>query len=940
MLEREFEVAAIRDLLEAPLHGEGVALVVEGAPGIGKTTLLRAAHERAHASGVQVLTAVGGELERAFPFGLVRQLFERRVASASPEERARLFAGAAGLAEPLVATHETGVRHAVGDPVQGTLHGLYWLVANIASRRPILISVDDAHWGDAASLRWLAYLGRRLEGLPVGLAVAMREAVSAPAAQLLAAVAPIAHVLRPRPLSIRATRSLMSELVGPTADEFASVCHSVTGGNPLLLQHLADALVAEGVAPGASEAGVVAELGPVAVSRMLALRLASGPSSAGPLLRAVAAHGTTVALHQAADVARLDIETAADAADALASVGILEPGRPLRVVHPIVRTAILKDIAATELDRLHVCWARRLAAIDADAAEIATHLLATEPRGDAWVIHVLRSAACAAVQEGAPEAAAAYLRRALAEPPSASERAEVLLELGRAEAAARDPAAVRHLSDARSAAQDPRQRANVALELGRVLMLCARPEEAVDVLESELARVEAEDREVAMRLELELAGAARVDLSLRTHFAERLDRLRDYARRPERPETNRLVLANLAFEGAMAGEPASRVADLAGRALAGGRLLPQETAASPAYYLAVNALSLSDRLERAKTALDEAIADARSRGSVLGFGIASCFRSNVNYRLGLLAAAEADALASLEIARQHGWELGLPVSLAFLIEARVETGDVGGADQVFAEAGTARELPNNAFWNLLLYSRAKLRLAHGDARVAYDDLLECGRRQRLWMAPNPAVVHWRSDAALAAGQLGETERARELAREEVELSRAFGARRALGIALRAAGLVERGPRGLELLREAVATLEESPARLEHARALSDLGAALRRTGKRQAAREPLRRALDLAHRCGTRALETRAWEELRAAGARPRRRDVSGIGALTASERRVAAMAAAGMTNREIAEALFVTLKTVEGHLRSAFLKLDIGSRRELPAILADASRD
>jgi DNA-binding CsgD family transcriptional regulator len=294
-----------------------------------------------------------------------------------------------------------------------------------------------------------------------------------------------------------------------------------------------------------------------------------------------------------------------------------------------------------------------------------------------------------------------------------------------------------------------------------------------------------------------------------------------------------------------------------------------------------------------------------------------------------------DALASLEIALQHGWELGLPISLAFLIEARVETGDVAGADQVLAEAGTGRELPNNAFWNLLLYSRAKLRLAQGKSRVAFDDLLECGRRQQLWMAPNPAVAHWRSDAAIAAAQLGETERARELAREELRLIRAFGAPRALGIALQAAGLVEPGPRGLELLHEAVATLEASPARLEHARALTDLGAALRRAGKREAAREPLRRALDLAQRCGADALDARARDELRAAGARPRRHDVSGLGSLTASERRVADMAGAGMTNREIAQALFVTLKTVEGHLRGAFLKLDIGSRRELPAILA-----
>jgi DNA-binding NarL/FixJ family response regulator len=162
----------------------------------------------------------------------------------------------------------------------------------------------------------------------------------------------------------------------------------------------------------------------------------------------------------------------------------------------------------------------------------------------------------------------------------------------------------------------------------------------------------------------------------------------------------------------------------------------------------------------------------------------------------------------------------------------------------------------------------------------------------------------------------------------------WGTGRAIGMALRANALVEGGERGLELLEEATEVLEASPARLEHARALTDFGAALRRANRRAAARDPLRRALDAADACGARPLAERARQELRAAGGRPRRPRVSGVGALTASEQRIAAMAADGLSNPEIAQALFLTKKTVESHLSNAYRKLGIHSRTQLGAAL------
>jgi DNA-binding CsgD family transcriptional regulator len=218
-------------------------------------------------------------------------------------------------------------------------------------------------------------------------------------------------------------------------------------------------------------------------------------------------------------------------------------------------------------------------------------------------------------------------------------------------------------------------------------------------------------------------------------------------------------------------------------------------------------------------------------------------------------------------------------------------------------------------------------------------MLDTGRRFESVGSRNPAFIAWRSPAALALHRLGEQGEARRLAGEELELARAWGAPRALGAALRAAGLIEGGEHGLTLLEEAVQALDGSPAKLEQAKARAELGAALRRANRRSQAREQLRHAVELATTCGATELAARAERELLATGARPRRVALSGVDSLTPSERRVAELAAEGPTNREIAQALFVTQRTVEVHLTSIYRKLAISSRSQLAAALAEPAR-
>src|SRR5581483_8233193 len=301
--------------------------------------------------------------------------------------------------------------------------------------------------------------------------------------------------------------------------------------------------------------------------------------------------------------------------------------------------------------------------------------------------------------------------------------------------------------------------------------------------------------------------------------------------------------------------------------------------------------------------------------------------------------AEADGRAALE-ALPHRNVWFRPATHGWLALILVERGSIDEAAGLIdsAEASVA---PDAFSRTPLLRARALVASARGDHRAALAHAHALGEALTAFGHTNPPASYpaWRSLAALEHHALGETPAALALAQEEVELARAWGAPRTLGRALRILGLIQGGDEGLAHIRAAVAVREPSPARLEHAYALANLGAALRRANQRAEARDHLRLALELAQRCGATLLAEQAHEELIATGARPRRVVQSGAASLTPSERRIADMAAEGLSNREIAQALFVTLRTVEMHLSNAFRKLDISSRTQLGAALAAAAR-
>jgi DNA-binding CsgD family transcriptional regulator len=270
---------------------------------------------------------------------------------------------------------------------------------------------------------------------------------------------------------------------------------------------------------------------------------------------------------------------------------------------------------------------------------------------------------------------------------------------------------------------------------------------------------------------------------------------------------------------------------------------------------------------------------------------------------------------------------------AFLADILVDQGQIDEADEALARGHDAEERVGwSFFYPMLLESRGTLLARQGRLADARASLLEAGRLAEEWEVRTPGPFSWRIALAEVHTALGDDDEALMVADAEVERARAFGSLRPLGMALRVAGTARTD--GIELLREAAAVLGRSAARLEYARALVELGATLRRAGHNAEARLPLREGLAGARGCGALPLAERAHEELTATGARPRKIIRSGVEALTSSERRVARMAADGMPNKEIAQALFVTVRTVEAHLHHAYLKLDISSRRELAEAL------
>jgi DNA-binding CsgD family transcriptional regulator len=919
LLERESELGSIDAALAGAATGHGSVLVLEGAAGIGKTSLLAAAAERA--TGMRVLQARGSPFEHAYAFGTVRALFDPVRAT---DDWEALTADAAALARH--ALDASPAAFGPGDDVvHATLHGLFWLAANLCAQRPLLLVVDDAHWADPPSLRWLGHLARRIDALPLLVLLAVRDGEPASDPALLDALLSAPSV-RPRPLGREATATLVRARLD-AGEDVCAACHDATGGNPFLVTALVTALAA-----GADPA-TIGDFGPDAVAREVARRLDRLPAGAREVALAVAILGPGAAPRHVAALAGRSADSAAAAADALRTAGLLSPGARLEFAHPILAAAVSAGLGPGQTALAHRrAW--RLLHIDgADPERQALQLLQAEPDSDAAVVDVLRTAARAALARGAPESATTYLRRALAEPPDAGTRPDVLLECGLALAAHRHGDAPALLHESIALTPDPAARAEAALRAARALALAALYDDVAAICRTALADSDGARPETVARLEAELVGLGMTRDDTRAESLQVIERSR------RRPPPVSLWRVNAAGLDTFANRPARGTL-----ALLHSADVASERESIVATVVMGLMLIFNDDLESAIAHADGLLAACRPLGWASAVANCQWVRAMAAVRAGRVAEAAEDARLAYEfklrVSPPHSRAWAVPP----LVDALVERDDLDAAEAVLAHLDPDSLEPALLVRPTLFEARSRLRLAQGRPREA---LADAGAAAEDWLAldcTGAGIAMWRTCAVEALVALDARDEARALAAEQLALAERHGATTSLAAALRATAQAAPPAAAIAALERAVALLDNGGAspplgRLEHLRALVDLGAALRRRGRTEAAREPLREALHVADRDGAVRLAERARSELRAAGARPRRAALTGREALTTAERRVAALAAEGRTNRQIAQELFVTQRTVETHLTHTFAKLDIGSRDELAAALWPALR-
>ena len=464
---------AVRAALDDLAAGEPRLLLIEGPAGIGKTRLLTEARRIAGERSVRVLTARGSQLEKAFGFGAVRQLFEPELALA--ERRDALLAGSAASAR-------TVFDLAPGESPDGSfavLHGLYWLAVNLSADGPLVLAVDDLQWCDSASLRWLAYLVRRLDAVPVLVVGTVRTGEQHVDEELLTELSlePVAAVVRPAALSPEATTDLVERrLGGPVSPLFAVACHRTTSGNPLLLRQLLRGLEADAVRPDAAHADVVVAVGSRAVSSMVLMRLrrlpelggrrgAGRPPSSGTAPRCRSSPGSPGSPRP-----RPPPGWPRSPAARSSRTSSRWPSCTRWCGTPSTATCPRPSARCATSGRRRCCGPPGRA-----DEQVAAHLLLAPSRGDPATVEVLRRAARTAADRGASDSAVTLLRRALAELPAGELRCDVLTELGMIESLIDGAASTEHLLQAYALTEDPRSRATIAVAIARTEVFASPP---------------------------------------------------------------------------------------------------------------------------------------------------------------------------------------------------------------------------------------------------------------------------------------------------------------------------------------------------------------------------------------------------------------------------------------------------------------------------------
>ncbi|GLZ14343.1 transcriptional regulator [Actinomadura sp. NBRC 104425] len=951
LIERELELTTLRSLFAESLDGHGKVVVVGGTVASGKSALLHSLAEHAAAAGAVYLGATASHAEQRSPLGVVRQLFRGVELPPGREDARRLLDEQIGTAAFAGGEFQPETTAQTTWPV---LQELCRVLLGMAARTPLVIGLDDVHHADAASLSFLSYAAYRLRAAPIVMVLTERIGPRREHPWFHADLQSQPHYwrLRVKPLSRRGQIQLLKTRLAPRqAHEFAPVCDAVTGGNPALVQAL---LQDERVPP---QDGPVRDAADLAVGdafpRVALHCLHRGGPEMHRVARALAVLREPCPPVLVGALLGLDAEYVSDMIDTMDAAGLLDAGR---FRHPAVPAAVLEGMTAEERAVLHERAARLLHDRGAAPRTVAEHLIAaaeaagrpaapTDPDAtgpaqkdlhpadeESWKVPVLVEAAEQARTDGAAHTALVCLRLARENCADDRRRAEITMAMARVEWLV-DPGSVeRLLPGLVDAVRAKRLNGRHAARLPGYLMWHGRPGEAAEVLGPLTGRAEAPLDWSACFL-----TATRLLLScVYPGYAEAADGAaadRPAARHVVPGLENRRLRAAAALREVLTGRTDLDVPGTAEQFMQGTRL----TETSPGAVLAVlAALIYDDHPHTAARWCDPLLEEAAARHEPLWHATLAAARALICVRQGDLTAAADHARTALARISPASWGVAIGVPIAASVYA---TTAMGRYEDAATHLGIA--VPDAMFDTLgglhYLRARGRFHLATGHPEIALADFEACGERMRDWRIDVPGLVPWRTDAAQALLELGETDRAAELADEQLAMAR-HRTGRTLGVSLRVRALAAADPRRRgELLEEAVRVLERcddryelSLARCELSRARKALGEAPKRKSAAKtetapkAAPEPKKAqgAARVPAHNKMLPLTTPARDTI-AAPADP-------AAGLTDAERRVAALVVQGRTNRQIADTLLVTISTVEQHLTRIYRKLGVTRRADL----------
>nr|WP_246343100.1 LuxR family transcriptional regulator [Actinomadura verrucosospora] len=914
---REDELTTLKGLL-ASFSG-GSVVVISGGIATGKTTLLRTVGEWAAESGGLTLSAVASRSERDLPLGVLEQLFRSPGLPRESAERAMQWLDAGGL--NTWAREPAPGEDAVQVPTH-VLRGMLEILRDLLEDRPVVLSVDDAHHADVSSLQCLLYLVRRLRG--ACLHVIFGECSHSKGASALMRSEflrePLFRRIRLEPLSRAGVAEMAAAHLGDRPrHDLVTELYEASAGYPMLAQAFLDDCRDGSFRWSGGTAGE-------AFSRSVLAFLYRHDSPVVEVARAIAVLNKPVSPPLLAGVLDIDVDACRQVVHMLTTARVLVNGR---FRHDAFQAAVLEGTPSSTRRATHARIADLLHNEGSPAAEVAAHIVAAGRLEAPWVVPILQEAAEHALADDDVTTCIRYLRAAC-QMCDERQRAAVVSMLVDAEWRL-DPAAVlRRLHEFCSDGDaEPAEGSDNFIPASCYLLWHGRVREALAILD-----LLASDNGAAAECE----KASTVDLDGPGLWGAYLYPALFKHRRPVTSPRNDSspVLVNPELQGAdviaaelVNGKRSGVLAAAEGmlqRSRLSERMLAPLTAALAAF-------TYNDRLDAAAGWCDALLAEAAVRRSPTWHALFAAERAMIHIRQGDLPAAEEQAKAALSLISPRSWGVMVGLPLAAAVLALTGKGDLEGA-LTYLDVPVPEAMFQTRMGLHYLGARGRYHLATNHPHAALSDFLACGRLMSEWGIDLPVVEMWRSGAAEAYLQLGNLPEARLLGDEQLRLTEAEHPR-TRGVALRAQAATLEAAARIAVLEEAVGLLQGCGAKLELAYALADLGRACLLLGEPKRARKHARKALALARECGAKAPDQGSGFDAGLAGPDSAAGQADTAPGLSDAERRVAALAAAGYTNREISEKLFITISTVEQHLTRIYRKLNV-TRFELQDALQD----